>query len=339
MSIRAAIVLIGILPTLARAQSSGDCSVYWTAVRGAYNESRYKDALTTIDRAQSSCDTYAQLLQKTKIDCLLELDTSSAVVRQEVLKLLRMEPRFDTNKPEISMDVKQYIRTFDVYPKLIVGVSMGIPFTWTSQMQSEPVFSEQTSSTYKFDALNSLAYGPRVEFFVKRQWSIEAGYDYTNYSYQRTIQFQSDNPVYYSERLRYNSFQATIHYCPNSIPRLNVGVGYIASSLIGATGEIYGEGLAFTGGIDQTPYRHDVIQSATLGVGYRVLEFLDHRAFIAVQAKYTHGLSEVNNYDQRYDNPLLSQYYYYTDDNFRLNSIAFEVSARYKLIYHIKTFK
>jgi|GEM_PF-4832668 hypothetical protein len=339
MAIRVAVCVIGMLPMLVNAQSSADCSAYWSSVRDAYNDSRYSEALTVIDRAQSSCDNYAQLLQKTKIDCLLELDTSSAVVRKEVMKLLRLEPRFDTNTPDISTDVKQYIRTFDVYPRMIVGVSIGIPFTWPSHIQSESIFSEQTSSAYDFDATNSLAYGVRIEFFVTRQWSLEAAYDFTNYAYTRTIKFKLDNPIYYSEQLQYNTVQAMVRYYPETIRRLNVSIGYVASFLFNATGEIYGQGMAYTGGIDQKPYRHNVIQSATIGLAFRFLEFMDNRAFLMLHTKYTHGLSAANNYAERFDNPVLSQYYYYTDENFRLNSVSFELSARYRILYHINTFK
>jgi len=338
------LILFFILCFALTTKSQNSCEQSIKQAGEFYNNGDYENSVSILEKAIKECN-----FSKKKKEDALELLAKSYLEQDNLIKaettvksLLENNPHYELKETGSNEDFDLLVKKFDVHPLFSIGIS-------NAALQPEFKISKTYSILPNVD-YNSpyrttktiLLYYVWAEYEFKK--NISANVDVINFSvhYDRSFSRKPDWTLLYNENISFLEIPLYVKKyfltSKNVFPYATLGMGYLSMTKAqGMTSIAYTNEDVFTG--EKTDYsatqngdmlemrnRNNYEWIAGLGIAFKF-----RNLGIFLDGKYYGGLNSLTNSANRFDNPVLTNDYFYIDNSIKLNKYQFGISISYTL--------
>jgi len=254
------------------------------------------------------------------------------------LELIKTDPEY---QPNPVTDPSEFIDLFNSYrttPIYALGFKVGMNLTKPSSYVPYGV-NDTEGNTGSYKAFMNVQFGFNADVYLSKKFTLGADllFSIKKYQYENTLLDFSELTVKETQMwlelpivLKYTMGQKKLRYY--------LQAGGAVSMILNSTADITRKDVntqsnqAIGPNVDTRDLRNMFNYSLVAGGGLR---YKAGYGYLVLDVKYMHGLNNISNSDNKYNNSDLVYKYGYIDNNFTLNSLMFSVGY-YKTFYKPK---
>jgi len=336
--------------------SESDCAVVIELADKLFQDGRYDECIINLEAVMNSC-----VLSKTVKTHTLELLAKAYIETDDienaeatVTLMLHISPHYEVTEADNSEVYNRLISKYKVRPRFSIGIRNTA--NWITYKQTE-VFSVLDGLDYSVPYSTNLigllqgfglVYYGWVEYEFDKDISLNADLTFMWSKYDRNFSQPPGFNLYFWEKDNYIEIPVYLkkyfHIGNNVLPYIAAGMGWLYMTSTNGNAEIsYTKDDIITGkNIDfyaraeninmlEMRNRSTFEWIAGVGIGYRMKNL---RLFL--DARYSHGLKSITNKNNRLNNSVLINDYFYVDNSVKLNQFELGASISYTLKHSVK---
>lgn len=292
-----------------------------------------------------------------KVRALLAVQERDGLIDTAMKKMIDADPTYPISASNYSPAFYNRYTAYNIYPNLQVGLGVTVSRMRYTSYRDLPLVYREASQLGNAASGVFLSTGITASAAYYFQRYVAGKFEMTqNFPAQSGYRYELDeaNSVDITEEISSRSFSGLLigkvglfRKASGSSPvdHLGIELGYQLFDLQQSNSryewleetEAQAMEIKYSNEVDTEPFRANSTHNALIGIIYEPPDFINsNRLKVIVGLRYIIGLSDYNRVENRLDNQVATQLYYFAEDQLRMNTLQLQLHLGYNVNYHKK---